>query len=106
MQQLLKEKEEAQAAVKLLKDKELLLVEKEQKRIDERNILQHELDNASKMLDEGNSRLEVAVATKNFGDIEVAQLLIGGANKKLDALKTQLNDNSEQMNQLRKKVKK
>jgi hypothetical protein len=83
-----------------------LLVEKEQKSIDERNILQHKLDNASKMLDEGNSCLEVAVATKNFGDIEVAQLLIGGANKKLDGLQTQLNDNSEQMNQLRKKVKK
>jgi hypothetical protein len=58
------------------------------------------------MLDEGNSRLEVAAATKNFGDIEMAQLLIGGANKKLGALKTQLNDNSKQMNQLRKKVKK
>jgi hypothetical protein len=106
MQQLLKEKEEAQAAVKLLKDKELLLIEKEQKLIDERNILQRELDNASKMLEEGNSRLGTAVATKNFGDIEVAQLLIGGASKKLDVLKTQLNDNTEQMNQLRKKVKK
>ena len=58
------------------------------------------------MLDEGNSRLASAVATKNFGDIEVAQLLIGGANKKLDMLKTQLNENSEHMNQLRKKVKK
>ncbi|CAF4034203.1 unnamed protein product [Rotaria sordida] len=106
MQRLLNEKEEAESAAKLLKDRELLLIEKEQKLIDERNVLQRELDNASKMLDEGNSRLEAAVATKNFGDIEVAQLLIGGANKKLDALKTQLNDNSEQMNQLRKKVKK
>ncbi|CAF1554275.1 unnamed protein product [Rotaria sordida] len=106
MQRLINEKEEAESAAKLLKDRELLLIEKEQKLIDERNVLQRELDNASKMLDEGNSRLEAAVATKNFGDIEVAQLLIGGANKKLDALKTQLNDNSEQMNQLRKKVKK
>ncbi|CAF2442928.1 unnamed protein product [Rotaria sp. Silwood2] len=106
MQRLIKEKEEAESAAKLLKDRELLLIEKEQKLIDERNVLQRELDNASKMLDEGNSRLEAAVATKNFGDIEVAQLLIGGANKKLDALKTQLNYNSERMNQLRKKVKK
>ena len=58
------------------------------------------------MRDVGNSRLEVAVAIKNFDDIELAQLFIGDANKKLDALKTQLNDNSEQMNLLRKKVKK
>jgi hypothetical protein len=28
----------------------------------------------------------------------LAHLLIGGANKKLDALKTQLNDDSDQMN--------
>ncbi len=43
---------------------------------------------------------------RTLGNIEVTQLIIGGANKKLDALKTQLNDDSEQMNQLRKKVKK
>ena len=105
LQQLLKQKDEAQAAAKLLKDKEVLLIEKEQKLIDERNNLQSELNNASRMLDEGNSRLDVAVATKNFHDIEVAQLLISSANKKLDSLKTQLNDNTEEMNQLRKKIK-
>ena len=65
------------AAAKSLKDKELLIIEREQKLIDEQKALQKELDSASKMLDEGNSRLEAAVAIKNFGDIEVAQLLIG-----------------------------
>ena len=59
----------------------MLLIEKEQKLIDERNNLQSELNNASRMLDEGNSRLAVAVATKNFNDIEVAQLMISGAYK-------------------------
>ena len=44
----------------------MLSVEKGQNLIDEPKILQHELDNASKMLDEGNSRLEAAVANKNF----------------------------------------
>ena len=82
------------------------MVEKEQNLIDQRKILQDDLENASKMLNEGNSRLEAAVATKNFAGVEMAQLLIGGAKKKLDVLKTQLGDNSDQMNQLRKKLKK
>ncbi|CAF3008436.1 unnamed protein product [Rotaria sp. Silwood2] len=106
IQKLIKEKEELETAAKLLKTQELLLVEKEQKLIDERKLLQHELNNASKMLDEGNSRLEAAVATKNFDNVEVAQLLIGGANKKLDVLRAQLSNNSDQLNQLRKKMKK
>ena len=80
-------------------------MKKEQKLIDERHNLQSESDNASRMLDEGNSRLEAAVATENFNDIEVTQLRISGANKKRDSLKTQLNDNTEEMNQLRKKMK-
>ena len=66
----------------------MLLIEKEQKFIDEHNNVQSELDNVSRMLDEDSSRLEVAVTTKNFNGIEVAQLLISGANKKLDSLKT------------------
>ncbi|CAF4421610.1 unnamed protein product [Rotaria sp. Silwood2] len=105
-QRILKEKEAIEAAAKLTKNKELILVEKEQNLIDQRKILQEDLENASKMLNEGNSRLEAAVATKNFAGVEMAQLLIGGAKKKLDVLKTQLGDNSDQMNQLRKKLKK
>ena len=58
------------------------------------------------MLNEGNSRLEAAIGTKTFAVVEMAQLLIGGAKKKLDVLKTQLGDNSDQMNQRRKKLKK
>jgi hypothetical protein len=54
----------------------------------------------SKMLDEGNTSLEVAVATKNFDGVEVVQLLIRGANRKPDVLKTQLSDNSDQTNQI------
>ena len=57
------------------------------------------------MLNEGNSRLEATFSTKNFAGFEMAQLLIGGAKKRLDVLKTQLGDNSDQMNQLRKKLK-
>ncbi|CAF3267451.1 unnamed protein product, partial [Rotaria socialis] len=105
-QRILKEKEAIEAAAKLTKNKELILVEKEQNLIDQRKILQQDLENASKMLNEGKSRLEAAVATKNFAGVEMAQLLIGGANKKLDALKAQLGDNTDQMNQLRKKLKK
>ncbi|CAF4128443.1 unnamed protein product [Rotaria magnacalcarata] len=105
-QRILKEKEAIEAAAKLTKNKELILVEKEQNLIDQHKILQEDLENASKMLNEGNSRLEAAVATKNFAGVEMAQLLIGGAKKKLDVLKTQLGDNTDQMNQLRKKLKK
>ncbi|MCC7160048.1 MAG: hypothetical protein IT281_11020 [Ignavibacteria bacterium] len=82
------------------------MVEKEQNLIDQRKILQGDLENSSKMLNEGNSRLEATFSTKNFAGFEMAQLLIGGAKKKLDVLKTQLGDNSDQMNQLRKKLKK
>ena len=44
--------------------------------------------------------------TENFAGVEMAQLLVGSAKKKLDVLKKQLGDNSNQMNQLRKKLKK
>ena len=44
--------------------------------------------------------------TENFAGVEMAQLLVGSAKKKLDVLKTQLGDNCDQMNQLRKKLKK
>ncbi|CAF2069945.1 unnamed protein product [Rotaria magnacalcarata] len=89
-----------------MKNKELGLVEKEQNLIDQRKILQEDLENTSKMLNEGNSRLGATVTTKNFAGVEKAQLLIGGAKKKLDVLKTQLGDNSDQINQLRKKIEK
>lgn len=106
MQQLLKERKEAEDVSKSLQAEQLLLAEKEQQLVEERKALQHELNNASKMLDEGNSRLQAAMATKNFDAVEVAQLLIGGASTKLDLLKTQLGNNSDQTNQLRKKMKK
>ncbi|CAF3854536.1 unnamed protein product, partial [Rotaria magnacalcarata] len=101
-QRILEKKEAIVAAAKLTKHKELVLVGKEQNLIGRRKILQEDLENVSKMLNEGNSRLEATVATKNFAGVEMAQLLIGGAKKKLDVLKTQLGDNSDQMNQLKK----
>ena len=54
------------AAAKLTKNKELVLVEKEQNLIDQRKILQEDLENSSKMLDEGNSRLEATVTPKTL----------------------------------------
>ncbi|CAF4627421.1 unnamed protein product [Rotaria socialis] len=97
-QRILKEKEAIAAASKLTKNKELILVEKLQNLLDQRKILQEDLENASKMFNEGNSRLDAAVATKNFAGVAMAQLLIGGAKKKLAVLKTQLGDNNDQMN--------
>ncbi|CAF2097297.1 unnamed protein product [Rotaria magnacalcarata] len=91
-------KEAIAAASKLTKNKELILVEKLQNLLDQRKILQEDLENASKMFNEGNSRLDAAVATKNFAGVAMAQLLIGGAKKKLAVLKTQLGDNNDQMN--------
>ncbi|CAF1600791.1 unnamed protein product, partial [Rotaria magnacalcarata] len=77
-QRILKEKEAIAAASKLTKNKELILVEKLQNLLDQRKILQEDLENASKMFNEGNSRLDAAVATKNFAGVAMAQLLIGG----------------------------
>ena len=54
------------AAEKLTKNKELVLVEKEQNVIDQRKILQEDLQNSSKMFNKGNSRLEATVSTKTF----------------------------------------
>ncbi|CAF3564437.1 unnamed protein product [Rotaria socialis] len=53
-QRILKEKEAIVAAAKLTKNKQLFLVEKEQNLIDQRKILQEDLENSSKMLNEGN----------------------------------------------------
>jgi hypothetical protein len=64
-----------------------------------------ELDKAAKLLDEGNSRLAAAVVSKNFHDIEVAQLLISNATKKLDTGKVPTCSSIDQINQLRKKLR-
>ncbi len=68
--------------------------------------IQLEFGKAAKMLDEGNTRLAAAAISKTFHNVEVAQLLIGNATKKLDSLKAQLSSNTDQINQLRKKAKK
>jgi len=80
--------------------------EKENQLMKEQKSLQEELTNATKMLEEGSARLLKAVSDKEFNDIGVAEVLVTAANTKLTVLKNQLIENSQNLNQLRKKQKK
>ena len=71
--------------------------------IDERT---KELTNATKMLEEGSARLVAAINNKKLDDIGTTEVLVTAANAKLAVLKTQLIENSENLNRLRKQQKK
>jgi len=83
-----------------------LSVEKENSLYDEQKYLHTNLTNIQKLLDEGTERLAKAISSKDFKEIETAQLLIEGGNKKLAVTNTQIVYNNNQLNQLRKKQKK
>ncbi|CAF1602250.1 unnamed protein product [Rotaria sp. Silwood1] len=83
-----------------------LLEEKETQLINEQKNLQEELTKATNMLQEGTTRLAAAMKNKTFDDIGTAEVLVTAANGKLAALKTQLIENNENLNRLRKKQKK
>lgn len=68
--------------------------------------LQQELVNATKMLEEGSTRLATALSSKAFDDVGTAEVLIAAANAKLTVLNTQLIENNESLNRMRKKQKK
>ena len=82
-----------------------LSIEKQNDLFDEQNSLHKSLMNIQKTIDEGTERLTNAISSKNFKEIEIAQLLIEDGNKKLAMTNTQINYNSSQLNQLRKKRK-
>jgi len=82
------------------------LQEKENQLINEQKSLQEELNEATKMLEEGSTRLATAIGTRQFNEISIAEVLVTAANAKLTVLKNQLIENSENLNQLRKKTKK
>ena len=62
--------------------------------------------NATKMLEEGSTRLAISLNNKAFDDVGTAEVLVAAANAKLTVLKTQLLENNEKLNQMRKKQKK
>ena len=82
-----------------------LFAEEENELHREQGLLQKSLSNVQKMIDEGTERLAKAITMKNFEDIETAQLLIEGGNKKLAVTNAQLLQNNDQLSQLRKKQK-
>jgi len=82
------------------------LQEKENQLLNEQKKLQEELDEATKILEEGSSRLGAAVHDGKFYDIATAEVLVTAANSKLIVLKNRMIENSENLNQLRKKQKK
>jgi hypothetical protein len=83
-----------------------LFIEKENGLYDEQNYLHKSLTNIQKLIDEGTERLAKAISSKDFKEIETAQLLIEGGNKKLAVTNTQIVYNNNQLSQLRKKQKK
>ncbi|CAF1507804.1 unnamed protein product [Rotaria sordida] len=105
-QQLQKEKEIADYAAKSAKNKDELLVEKELDLLEKQKLLQGELNNATRLLEEGDQRLRAAIDAKNFYEIETAGILIDSSKKKLMAINTEIVQNNDALNQLRKKFKK
>ena len=83
-QQLLKDQMAVDATAKSLAENQQIMIEKEDKLIAEQKCLQLELDKAAKVVAEGNTLLAAAVVHKNVHDVEVTQLLISNASKKLD----------------------
>jgi hypothetical protein len=83
-----------------------LLIEKENDLFDEQTGLHKNLTDIHKIIDEGAERLAKAISSKNFQEIETAQLLIERGNNKLAVTNTQMVYNDNQINQLRKKQKK
>jgi len=57
-------------------------------------------------LEEGSARLVAAINNKKLDDIGTTEVLVTAANAKLAVLKTQLIENSENLNRLRKKNRK
>ncbi|CAF1225658.1 unnamed protein product [Rotaria sordida] len=82
------------------------LEEKENQLIKEQKTLQDELTKATKMLEEGSTRLATAMNNKEFNEIGIAEVLLTAANARLTVLKNQLIENSDNLNQLRRKQKK
>jgi hypothetical protein len=81
-------------------------LQKENGLYDEQTCLHKNLTTIQKLIDEGTERLAKAISNKDFKEIETAQLLTEGGNKKLGLTNTQINFNNNQLNQLRKKLKK
>ena len=86
-------------------DEESLLVDKANDLFDEQESLHASLSNVQKLIDEGTERLAQAISQKNFEDLETAQLLIQGGNRRLATTNTQMLENQSQLNHLRKKQK-
>ena len=82
------------------------LEEKENQLLNEQKTLQEELNKATKMLEEGSTRLAKAISDREFHEICVAEVLVTAANAKLAVLKNQSIENSESLNRLRKKNRK
>ena len=74
--------------------------------LEKQKTLQVEFNNATCFLEEGGQRLKVAIDAKNFYEVETAGILIESGKKKLRATNTEIVQNNDALNQLRKKMKK
>ncbi|CAF1177082.1 unnamed protein product [Rotaria sordida] len=78
------------------------LEENEIELLNEQKNLKQELLNATKMLEERSTRLATALNNKASDDVGTAEALVTAANAKLAVLKTQLIQNNENLNRMRK----
>lgn len=97
------EKQRQQTEVKRKFDEQQ---ENEKHLYDEQISLHKDLANIQKLFDEGTERLAKALTSKDFKEIETAQLLIEGGKKKLAQTNIQISENNSHLNQLRTKHKK
>ncbi|CAF0889999.1 unnamed protein product [Didymodactylos carnosus] len=82
------------------------IVEKETDLLDVQKLLQQQFDNAQKYLHEGNERLKHAIQNRDFNEVDIAQMFIENSNTKLMSIREEIVENNDELNKLRKKLKK
>ena len=105
-ERILKEREIAEKAVQSTQENERLLVEKETILLAEQKDLRKALENVTRLLEEGDTRLKLAIDAKDFSEIEIAGILIDSGRKKITHVNAELANNADALRQFRKKMKK
>ncbi|CAF1531235.1 unnamed protein product [Adineta ricciae] len=105
-EQLRRNKEIADQAAKSAKTQHELLAEQELDLLEKQKQLQIELNHATHLFEEGNQRLKAAIDARNFSEIETSGILIDSGKRKLTNINTEIVQNNDALNQLRKKMKK
>ena len=96
-QQLQKDKEIADHAAQLAKNKDEHTVEKAPDLLEKQKALQVELNNGTRSLEESDQRLKTTIEIKNFFEIETIRIFIE-SGKKLMAVNIEIVQNNDALN--------